>query len=135
MITSNGSLTAGQSDFLDCFVTETIDPATYQWFNSNGTQLTNTSQLLFSPLLASHAGNYTCRATVGSLVVENSDNIVEVNCKILRSVPSDHSLPWPLYTAEAGTCCILWWPRRTLSMVYTSTPMREPLSQRLFSDA
>ena len=69
VITSNGSLTAGQSYFLDCSVTETTDPATYQWFNSNGTQLTNTSQLSFSPLLASHAGNYTCRATVGSLVL------------------------------------------------------------------
>ena len=81
MITSTGSLTAGQSYSLDCSVTETMDPATYQWFNSNGTHLTSTSQLQFSPLLASHTGNYTCQATVGSLVVENSD-MVEVNCKI-----------------------------------------------------
>jgi hypothetical protein len=80
-ITSIGSLTAGQNYSLDCSVTETADQATYKWFNSNGTLLVNTSQLQFSPLLASHAGNYTCWATVGSVVVENSDK-VEINCKI-----------------------------------------------------
>ena len=83
VITSNGSLIAGQSYSLDCSVTETTDPASYQWFNSNRTQLTNTSQLQFSPLLTSHAGTYTCQATVGSLMVENSDR-VEINCKILH---------------------------------------------------
>ena len=82
MITYTGIQTAGQNYSLDCSVTGTTDPATYQWFDSNGTQLTNTSQLQFSPLLASHDGTYTCRATVGSVVVENSD-IVKINCKIL----------------------------------------------------
>ena len=81
VITPTGTPTAGLSYPLNCSVTGTSDPATYQWFNSNGTQLTNTSQLQFSPLLASHAGTYTCRATVGSVVVENN-TMVEINCKI-----------------------------------------------------
>ena len=81
MITSGGTPTAGQNYSLDCSVSGTTDPATYQWFDNNGTLLTNTSQLQFSPLLASHAGTYTCRATVGSVVVESSD-MVDINCKI-----------------------------------------------------
>ena len=80
-VTSTGTPTAGQSYFLDCSVSGTTNLATYQWFNNNGTQLTNTSQLQFYPLLASHAGTYTCRVTVGSVVVENSD-MVEINCKL-----------------------------------------------------
>ena len=79
VITSGGTPTAGQTYSLDCSVSGTTDPVTYQWFDSNGTQLTSTSQLQFSPLLASDAGTYTCRATVGSVVVENND-IVDVNC-------------------------------------------------------
>ena len=77
-----GVPTAGGTYSLNCLITGTIltDPATYQWFDSNGTQLSNTSQLHFSPLLASHAGTYTCRATVGGVVVENSKT-VEVICK------------------------------------------------------
>ena len=82
MITTNGTSTAGQTYSLDCSVIGTTDPATYQWLDSNGTQLTNTNQFQFSPLLASHAGTYTCRATVGSVVVENS-NTLEINCKKL----------------------------------------------------
>jgi hypothetical protein len=81
VITSTGTPTAGQSYSLDCSINETADPATYQWFYSNGTQLASTNQLQFSPLLASHAGTYTCRATVGSVVVENSD-LVEIDRKI-----------------------------------------------------
>ena len=81
MITSTDNSTAGQTYFLDCSLTGATGPATYQWFDSNGIQLSNTSQLQFSPLLASHAGTYTCRATVWSIVVENS-NTVEVICKI-----------------------------------------------------
>ena len=82
MITPTGASTAGQTYSLDCSVTGTTDPATYQWFDSNGTQLTSSNQLEFSPLVASDAGTYTCRATVGNVVVENS-NTLEINCKIL----------------------------------------------------
>ena len=81
-ITPGGDNTAGQTYSLDCSVIGTTDPATYQWLNSSGTQLTSSSQLEFSLLLASHSGTYTCRATVGSVVVEGS-NTLEINCKIL----------------------------------------------------
>ena len=85
MITSAGISTAGQIYSLNCSVTGTTDPATYHWFNSSGIQLTNRRQLQFSPLLASHAGTYTCRATVGSVVVENS-NTLKISCKITLSL-------------------------------------------------
>ena len=81
VITTNGTSTAGQTYSLDCSVIGTTDPATYQWLDSNGTQLASSSQLEFSPLLASHAGTYTCRATVGSVMVEGR-NTLEINCKI-----------------------------------------------------
>ena len=81
-ITPGGDNTAGQTYSLDCTVIGTTDPATYQWLDNNGTQLTSSSQLEFSPLLASDAGTYTCQATVGSVVVEGS-NTLEINCKIL----------------------------------------------------
>ena len=82
MITSTGTSTAGETFSLDCSVSGTDDSATYQWSDSNGTRLANTSQLQFSPLLASHAGTYTCEATVGGVVVENSTTL-EISCKIL----------------------------------------------------
>ena len=47
---------------------------TYQWLDSNETQLTNSSQLEFSPLLASRAGTYTCRATIIDAVVKFEDD-------------------------------------------------------------
>ena len=80
--TTSGTSTAGETYSLECTVTETTDPATYQWLDRNGTQLTSSSQLEFSPLLASDAGTYTCRATVGSVVVEGSKTL-EINCMIL----------------------------------------------------
>ena len=73
-----GTLTAGETFSLNCSVSGTTDPATYQWFEgpaSNGTQLTNVSQLEFSPLRASDAGLYTCQTTVGGMVVEGSTTV------------------------------------------------------------
>ena len=80
MITSSavGTLTAGETFSLNCSVSGTTDPATYQWFEglaSNGTQLSNVSQLQFSPLRASDAALYTCQATVGSVMVEGSATV------------------------------------------------------------
>lgn len=79
-----GTPTAGETYSLNCSLTGMIlaDPATYQWFDSNGIQLSNTSCLWLSPLLASHAGTYTCQATVRGVVVENNKT-VEVICKFL----------------------------------------------------
>ena len=70
VITHTGTPTAGQIYSLSCSLVIT-DPASYQWLNSNGTQLTNTNQIQFSPLRASDAGTYMCRATVGDVMAEN----------------------------------------------------------------
>ena len=72
---ATGTPTAGEIFSLNCSVSGTTDPVTYQWFEgpaSNGTQLSNVNQLEFSPLLASDAGLYTCQATVGSVMVEGT---------------------------------------------------------------
>ena len=75
-----GTPTAGQTYSLDCSLAPATDPVTYKWFDSNETLLSNTSQLQFSPLLASNAGTYSCQATVGGVVVEGSA-FVNINCK------------------------------------------------------
>ena len=83
VITSStaGTPTAGETYSLDCSVSGTSDPAaTYQWFDGNGTQLVNGSQLQFSPLRASDAGTYTCQATLEGVVVEGNAT-VNLNCK------------------------------------------------------
>ena len=76
-------LTAGEAFSLNCSVSGITDPVTYQWFEgpaSNGIQLSNVSQLEFSPLRVSHAGLYTCQATVGGMIVERTTT-VNVNRK------------------------------------------------------
>ena len=80
VITRTGTSTAGQTYSLDCSLTGADDTVTYQWLDSNGTQLTNVSQLEFSLLRASDVGLYTCRATVGGVVVMETAT-VNVNCK------------------------------------------------------
>ena len=68
--TSVGTPTAGKAYSLNCSLAGINDTVTYQWFKelpSNGTPLTNTSQL---QLRASDAGLYTCRATVNSMDLE-----------------------------------------------------------------
>ena len=70
--------TAGETYSLDCSVSGTTDPVTYQWFEgpaSSGTQLSSVSQLEFSPLRASDAGLYTCQATVGGVMVEGTTTV------------------------------------------------------------
>jgi hypothetical protein len=68
-VTRTGTSTAGQTYSLDCSLTGATDTVTYQWLDSNGTQLTNVSQLEFPSLRASDGGLYTCRATVGGVVI------------------------------------------------------------------
>ena len=80
MVTPTGTPTAGETFSLNCSVSGIDDPATYQWFDSNGTQLTNTSELQFSPLRASEGGDYTCRAVVRGVVLEETTT-VNVNCE------------------------------------------------------
>ena len=72
--------TAGQTFSLNCTVTGITNPAIYQWFDNNGTQLATVSELQFSPLRVSDAGLYTCQATVGGVMLENSAT-VNVNRK------------------------------------------------------
>ena len=60
----------GQSGYyLTCGVTGAVNSSiTYQWTKNNGTQtqVVTDSVLSFSPLKLSHAGRYTCQATVSS---------------------------------------------------------------------
>ena len=99
LATSPGSPLAGESFSLECSLSGTSDSTTFQWLKGpadNMTQLTSdgsttinsastVSQLLFSPLRASHGGLYTCQATVvGGAIFERSTT-VEVNCKLWRN--------------------------------------------------
>ena len=80
VITPSGTPTAGQTYSLSCSLTGTNNAVTYQWLDSNGTHLTNVSQLEFPILRASDVGLYTCRATVGSVVVVQTAT-VNISCK------------------------------------------------------
>ena len=86
--TSDGTLTAGQAYSLNCSLTGITDIVTYQWYEglpSNGTQLTNSSQLQFSSLRASDAGLYTCQATVNSMHIEKT-TIVTITRKCINAL-------------------------------------------------
>ena len=73
-ITPSGDNTAGETYSLECStVTGSTDITWLDPMNSpvpSGmiTTTGSTSRLTFSPLTASHAGTYTCRATVGSTI-------------------------------------------------------------------
>ena len=96
VITSSGSNTTGDAITLECSVGGTSDPARFQWFKGppdNRMLLTSDdlmtlyfnssiSQLQISSLRVSHAGEYTCQATVWNVIVEGTEN-VNVNCKYL----------------------------------------------------
>ena len=109
-ITPSGSSTAGETYSLICSATltsnrnpplpdPTIPAPTFEWFyGPNGdvplpfglaapetvlSSGTYTSTLQFSPLNQSHAGNYTCRLGVGSLV---NNNVLAVDGKCLAIV-------------------------------------------------
>ena len=75
VITRTGTSSAGQTYSLGCSLAGATDTVTYQWLDSNGTQLTNVSQLEFPLLRASDGGLYTCRATVGGVMVEQSATV------------------------------------------------------------
>ena len=103
-----GILIAGQTFSLNCSVSGTTNPATYQWFDNNGTQLATVNELQFSLLRASDAGLYTCRVAVGSVMLESSTT-VNVNRKYWYSISNKlHSLclflhPWQYSTTQAHT--------------------------------
>ena len=99
VITPIGTPTAGESYSLRCSVSGGDDPATYQWFDGNGTQLANTTELQFSPLRASEGGDYTCRATVRGMVVEEITT-VNVSCKYYSAVS---------HTIDHKYCVFSYW--------------------------
>ena len=83
-ITSSGSNTAGESYSLECTVTVTgsIDQPTITWMDpmdnviTSGVVMTGGMSILtFNPLAASHAGRYTCRATLDSAMDSTSRTI------------------------------------------------------------
>ena len=94
MITRTDTPTAGQTYSLRCSLTGATDTVTYQWLDSNGTQLTNDSQLEFPLLRASDGGLYTCRATVAGMVVEQS-----------ATVNVSRKLSWSSYKLSTSTQC------------------------------
>ena len=111
-ITPNyGINTAGESYSLQCSVTVTstgpIDQPTITWLVNNGVEIgssdaartvsvTNGSTgsysntLTFSPLAASHAGTYTCRATVGD-VIKNDVFMLVVNSMLMSGACGMHT--------------------------------------------
>ena len=86
-ITFSGTATAGESYSLECIVTVTgsTDQPTITWLMGpmdNQMMITarvvttgGMSTLTFNPLAASHAGTYTCRATLGSVMNSTSTTI------------------------------------------------------------
>ena len=84
-ITSSGTSTAGESYSLECTITVTgsIDQPMITWLMGHMDNMitsgvvTNrgSSTLTFNPLAASHAGTYTCRATLGNAVDSASTTI------------------------------------------------------------
>ena len=84
-ITSSGTPTAGESYGLECTVTVTgsTDQPMITWLMgpmdnmiTSGVIMNGSiSTLTFNPLAASHAGTYTCRATLGSAMDSESRTI------------------------------------------------------------
>ena len=97
-ITPSGTSTAGEAYSLVCSVTVTgsTDTPTITWLDPMDNQVPSEmvsttgsmSTLTFSPLSTSHAGTYTCRATVGEQMQSNTSEVVDVTvqgeCKIIR---------------------------------------------------
>ena len=95
-ITSSGSPTSGETFSLECSLMHmtngTSDNATFQWMKGppdNRTQLTSdgsmtinstssVSELLFTPLRASHGGLYTCQVTVVDVASVEKNTTVQV---------------------------------------------------------
>ena len=92
-VTTSGTNTAGETYSLVCSVTVTgsTDTPTITWLDPMDSQVPSEmvsttgsmSTLTFNPLSASHAGTYTCRATVGGGM--DSDTVivtVQGECRI-----------------------------------------------------
>ena len=90
-ITTSGTSTAGEIYSLECSVTVTgsTDQPTTTWLDSMinpvpsevVTTIGSMSTLTFNPLSASHAGTYTCRATVAGNLMQTDTQAVYVESK------------------------------------------------------
>ena len=120
-ITESGNNIAGEIYSLVCSVTVTgsTEQPTITWLDSMNNQITSgvvttgsISTLMFSPLAASHAGTYTCRATLGSAEMNGSTE-VSLRGIVLSSVQSIflHSIHW----------LILKWPIQLTYAIQTKT--------------
>ena len=96
-IAPSGTTTAGERYSLECSATVTgsTDQPTITWLDPMNSpvpsgMVTTTgsmSTLTFNPLSASHAGTYTCRATVGSTMqTATMDVTVESECSVSHVV-------------------------------------------------
>ena len=101
-ITSSGATTAGENYMLVCsvIVTGSTDQPSIIWLVAgvevpssdptrtvlvtSGSTSGYSNTLTFHPLAASHAGTYTCRATVGS-AMDTASRTVTVQSKLLRN--------------------------------------------------
>ena len=89
-ITTSGTATAGENYSLECTVTVTgsTDQPTITWLmgpmdnmiTSGVMTAGSMSTLTFNPLAASHAGTYTCRATLGS-AMDSASTTITMQCK------------------------------------------------------
>ena len=89
-ITASGTNTAGETYSLECSATVTgstgqptitwLDPMDHPVPSGMVTTTGSMSTLTFNPLSASHAGTYTCRATLGAAMQTNTE-IVTVQSK------------------------------------------------------
>ena len=90
-ITATGNNTAGETYSLECSATVTgsSDQPTVTWLDPMNipvppemvTTAGNTSTLTFNSLVASHAGNYTCKATTAENVMQTVTMVVSVRSK------------------------------------------------------
>ena len=90
-ITPSGTNTAGETYSLVCSATVTgsSDQPTISWLDAMNnivpsemvTTTGSMSTLTFDPLAASHAGTYTCRATVTGNVMRTDREVVYVESK------------------------------------------------------
>ena len=87
-VTQVGNQVAGENYALICSMVPKFNTTVYEWLyqddtadaktiidSSNNWKLSNqsfNSELLFSPLLESHTGTYTCQASLGSNMNESS---------------------------------------------------------------
>ena len=97
-ITPSGTNTAGASYSLVCsvIVAGSTDTPTIAWLDPMDSQVPSEvvsttgsmSTLTFNPLSTSHAGTYTCRATLGSANTNQEDVYVTVQgeCNIVRCI-------------------------------------------------